>query len=159
MIRRPPRSTPTDTLCPDTTLFRSDETVVSPTRQDRTLRAALRRRELESRMRIVGEPTDKAWIDLIRDAQRIQPGPDGGEEVPACGVEIIGEKRRLRHDTAIAFVLGIEDAERIARQPFAAVLGQAVEVIREILDQSHPIAVPALGVAERVQFKIGRAHV
>src|SRR3546814_938616 len=25
--------------------------------------------------------------------------------------------------------------------------------IREILDQSHPIAVPALGVAERVQFK------
>src|SRR3546814_9159333 len=81
MIRRPPRSTPTDTLCPDTTLFRSDETVVAPTRQDRTLRAERRRRELESRMRIVVEPTDKAWIDLIRDAQRIQRSEEHTSEL------------------------------------------------------------------------------
>src|SRR3546814_14552268 len=30
MIRRPPRSTRTDTLCPYTTLFRSDGVVMSP---------------------------------------------------------------------------------------------------------------------------------
>src|SRR3546814_18287685 len=56
MIQRPPRSTRTDTLCPYTTLFRSQ---VAPHRQDRSMMA----KQFSTRAAIIG--TGAFWILIV----------------------------------------------------------------------------------------------
>src|SRR3546814_19660754 len=63
MIRRPPRSTRTDTLCPYTTLFRS---LVADTRRLQIFIARMERRELD-RNAVVG--VGIAWLRTLADAR------------------------------------------------------------------------------------------
>src|SRR3546814_20212862 len=60
MIRRPPRSTRTDTLFPYTTLFRSGEDILPPRHHDASHH---RRRRLCARMAGAADPAAEGWAD------------------------------------------------------------------------------------------------
>src|SRR3546814_12900725 len=66
MIRRPPRSTRTDTLFPYTTLFRSPQPARAPGVQDRSLmvRSKLEARRLQ---------TMRAWTSFVEQGDRAAP--------------------------------------------------------------------------------------
>src|SRR3546814_4195354 len=100
MIRRPPRSTRTDTLFPYTTLFRSHRTVQNPTAQQRIggvardlrlfLLLVLTLCSLSAMaagpILVVGDslsaahniPQDQGWVALLQDRlnQRATPAPE-----------------------------------------------------------------------------------
>ena len=75
-------------------------------------------------MAVVVQPAHQPRIELIGDTQRLEPAGHGGEEIAALLVQIFTEARRLGDQRAVALVLGIEDAQRIALQPLAAVGGE-----------------------------------
>src|SRR3546814_2918881 len=84
MIRRPPRSTLTDTLFPYTTLFRSPETTGGPQGPETTAAGEESERDLGTR------------IDAIRRGhRRRRPGRSGGGHptAPAFGRERQGDHR------------------------------------------------------------------
>src|SRR3546814_12562292 len=86
MIRRPPRSTRTDTLFPYTTLFRSDLPLRRPRhRADADLPG---RRALDARRRGAAAP----WLPQRRFGARRHAALDGGR-IPA---DPAGDRRRTR---------------------------------------------------------------
>src|SRR3546814_9883187 len=81
MIRRPPRSTRTDTLFPDTTLFRSLHVIVAQARIGKSLLAADEVRKLhrvahEEDRRVVADQIVVALVgvELQREAAHVAPG-------------------------------------------------------------------------------------
>src|SRR3546814_20827664 len=96
MIRRPPRSTRTDTLFPYTTLFRSPPQRLAAEQQDR---GPLRR---ESVLVNVGCKTRHAWHGEVevRDGIAFHPR-EGGEEPAQAGVQLQPQPSRLGNRTEL----------------------------------------------------------
>ena len=85
--------------------------------------------------------------------ERVQAGPDLGEESSRFLVQRIGKARRADQDLAVARVLAVQDAQRVALESVAAVLGQVVAVARQIADQLIAIGLPARRIAQAVQLQ------
>src|SRR3546814_13768377 len=88
MIRRPPRSTRTDTLFPYTTLFRSPEGAgahaVFIGRERRRLRPIGRRsRAWKSQRHLQARPQGR-WIVVQRESHVVQLGHGGDEDAAAA---------------------------------------------------------------------------
>src|SRR3546814_4145287 len=84
MIRRPPRSTRTDTLCPYTTLFRSDalrsaEFQPDPRGQSEALRGAQPRHQQSHADRVTG-PAQPSIQNLMNPAILTRPNNMGRSE-------------------------------------------------------------------------------
>src|SRR3546814_2041318 len=114
MIRRPPRSTRTDTLFPYTTLFRSDRSRTTPIGRSRSQDAAgLGERES-------GGPLEhRGRLAVAEVAQEVRPGRGAGEElgVDLGGVEAghrpaVQAERPRRQDDVAALQGGIAKRDR-----------------------------------------------
>src|SRR5690606_19230205 len=75
------------------------------------------------------------------------------EEAAAWLVQKFLQLRCVADDGHISLVLAVEDPQRIAVEPRAAVRRQSVEVLAQVLDESLAIRTAALLVAERVHFE------
>ena len=64
-----------------------------------------------------------------------------------------GKARRADQDLAVARVLAVQDAQRVALEPVPAVLGQLVAVPGQIADQLIAIGTPARRIAQTVQLQ------
>ena len=106
-------------------------------------------------MAVVIEAADQPVVPHIGDGERIQTGAHGGEEIGGFGIQIIAEIGGTRDHRLVAPVLRIEDAQRVAFEPQAAVLGQALTVTVEIGDQRRAVGGAACRVAEGVEFEGG----
>src|SRR3546814_10865012 len=99
MIRRPPRSTRTDTLFPYTTLFRSRQHVFAEPALSRLDKMVVGDFEITPDRRLVAEGTDRA-PDLLHRHTAPDPAP--------CG---IGDRHR-RHQLLRVGMLGIAEHHR-----------------------------------------------
>ena len=79
----------------------------------------------------------------------MQPGVEGGGRLG----QVAGDGRRVGDDAAVALVLAVEDAQRIALQPRQAVVRQLRLVLGEIRDQRVAVGLAAFLVAERVDLQ------
>src|SRR5579875_269785 len=129
------------------------ESVIAPAREHSALSAQGRGGELEDGVAVIVEPAHDARIEVIGDAEGIEGALHLLEETARRLVEIIEEDRRPGNDALVALILGIEDAQGIAREPGAAVLGEAVAVLLEIVEKRPAIRGSARGIAQRVQLK------
>src|SRR3546814_19545694 len=97
MIRRPPRSTRTDTLCPYTTLFRSRRRDLAEqwlARQGREPDSARRAALVDAAMRVIDDP---AFADIFApDALAEAPVAAVVGETVVAGTEIGSASRRER---------------------------------------------------------------
>src|SRR3546814_5068812 len=96
MVRRPPRSTRTDTLFPDTTLFRSagGERAVPDAHRARRISAAAARRQCGDAADAEG---DRAGAGAAGDGGAVRGAPDrtgAGRNLARCR----GDDRRLRSE-------------------------------------------------------------
>src|SRR3546814_17672287 len=98
MIRRPPRSTLTDTLFPDTTLFRSAAEPVAKLGGVATL--ALPRPHADAAARLA--------VDLDGEHGRVQVDHVPGEESPAVGSRV-GEREAVAGAARDLFVIGMQE--------------------------------------------------
>src|SRR3546814_5805547 len=75
MIRRPPRSTRTDTLFPYTTLFRSQAAIASSAKKVSTYRASVTEtaKELEQRQEFLEDLVKSHFGDTLEDDKLIGP--------------------------------------------------------------------------------------
>ena len=95
-------------------------------------------------------------IERVADLEVFETATHGCEKVAAGLVQVVVEQRRGRDNAAIALVLGVQDAQRIARQPVAALFGQRIAMGAEVINERRAIAPAAIRVAQRVEFQ-GRA--
>src|SRR3546814_9500910 len=105
MIRRPPRSTRTDTLFPYTTLFRSNQTCAGPMEQGRRAR---RRQDLQLLPDRRSQEADAGLrvADLHRRNRRAKDAGAGGRRA-----ELL---HGLGQDPAVDAATGIEDLSAMA---------------------------------------------
>ncbi len=89
----------------------------------------------------------------IGDAERVETGEHPVEEGARGVVQAFAEDRCVLQDRPVARILAVEDAQRIALEPSAAVLGQPLAAGLEVVDQPLAVGAPALGVAQRVQLE------
>ena len=111
------------------------------------------RDELEGGVGVVVETAHQARIDLEGDAGGRQPVLHRLEEIAARLVQVIGEGRCIGVDRLVALVLAVEDAQRIAQQAVARILGQLVDMARIVVDQHLAVAGAALRIAERIDLE------
>src|SRR3546814_6873133 len=95
MIRRPPRSTRTDTLFPYTTLFRS----CVATSRDSDGRTSLH----GSRSRLLTQPLrdDDPFYFVIPEGARERPAPEPTRHPGLCGLALPEPVRRERRETVV----------------------------------------------------------
>ena len=112
-----------------------DQTVVAATTHHRALRAQLVGDELEGGVAVVVEAAHDARVLAERHAEavemRLQPRVERGGGLG----QVAGDGRRIGHDAAVALVLAVEDAQRVALQPRQAVGGQRALVFGEVRHQ------------------------
>ena len=80
------------------------------------------------------------------------------EEIAARLVQVVAKDGASATMRLVALVLGIEDAQRIALQPVAAVLRELRLMAGEVVDQHLAIGGAALGVAERIELEHERSR-
>src|SRR3546814_1702079 len=132
MIRRPPRSTRTDTLFPYTTLFRSTEGPLDPLDHHRAIR-------------------DSGWGGRVITTYRPDPALDPDFEGFAANVDRLGELAREDVSSWAGYLRAHENRRAYFRE-----VGGATAT-----DHGHPSAATAdldRADAERLYAKIGRAH-
>ena len=81
-------------------------------------------------MAVVVEAAHDARVLAERHAEALQMRLQPGVELRGGLGEVAGDGRRVGDDAAVALVLGVEDAQRIALQPRQAVGGQRGLVLR-----------------------------
>src|SRR3546814_12824435 len=91
MIRRPPRSTRTDTLFPYTTLFRSPDRSLHPDHRRRAVAAAARQREAELRRARSGAARSGRARSSAR--RRDRRGGQGRSEARRVGKACVSARR------------------------------------------------------------------
>ena len=101
-----------------------DQPVIAAAAQHGALGAEMAGHELEGGMGVVVEAAHQAGIDLERHAGRRETVLHRREEIPACLVQVVGEGGRIGVDRLVALVLAVQDAQRIALQAVARVLGK-----------------------------------
>src|SRR3546814_5419783 len=121
MIRRPPRSTRTDTLFPYTTLFRS----------------------------IIVEPAHQPRVALPRDPRGVERGRDRAKEILRLAGQIGIDIGRAVGDRPVARVLAVQYAQRILVEPREAVLGQVPALRLEMREQRRAPPLAAVRLAQR----------
>ena len=104
-------------------------------------------------MAVIVQPAHQPRVQLVADVESLEAVGHGGKEIAALLVQIFTEARRLGHQRAVALVLGIEDAQRVALQPLAAVGGELLLMRLEIADQGGAIGRAALAIAQRVELE------
>src|SRR3546814_17918315 len=86
MIRRPPRSTRTDTLFPYTTLFRSEEHTMTTVTTDAPITPLRQRMQHDMMMRGLGRHTQQDYIRHVRRfAAFLERPPDTATEEDKIG--------------------------------------------------------------------------
>ena len=133
---------------------RLDQPVVAPAGDDRALRAQLPGDELERRMAVVVEAAHQVRVPAIADPEGVEAGEDGGEEGGRVRVQEVLHAGRAGREGAVPLVLRIEDPQRIALQPLAAVLRQAVAARAEPRHEGVAPRRPAPGVAQGVDLEL-----
>src|SRR3546814_2863876 len=117
MIRRPPRSTPTDTLFPYTTLFRSAIARDAPARQVETVGDMALARDA-ARANVIAECGRIAERRALIAADQVEPGERAAGEI--LGLEIIdrhlvGDRREQAADEAHVVIPGQPRNAAVAR--------------------------------------------
>src|SRR3546814_2583005 len=146
MIRRPPRSTRTDTLFPYTTLFRSPA-VLQPAAQ-------LRRADVPGRAGggdVVEHLAGAGGVDVAGDSGAVAVDPDRDADLHARRGPVAAPATDLLHARGVVAAVGSGACERAAR---AAGGGFGRVSSRPGFRGSSFVQVPACGGK-----KIGRAHV
>src|SRR3546814_6374828 len=109
MIRRPPRSTRTDTLLPSTTLFRSKIPFglahVDPGRGGAHLAGAQHGRQAEVPRHVLEQPVHFPVKRLERVALRRAPAPSAGKQGPLRSEEHTSELQSLMRISYAVFCL------------------------------------------------------
>src|SRR3546814_4885881 len=101
MIRRPPRSTRTDTLFPYTTLFRSHAVAIAGVQRDGAgvVRADMQKRQPPARLHIVRQPVQQATGITV--PAEIRVGADRADLLCLRGAHALADHRR-QPDVAVA---------------------------------------------------------
>src|SRR3546814_4029906 len=110
MIRRPPRSTRTDTLCPYTTLFRSTVGSVSP---------HTNRQALQTPNRAVGLPprhcvTRLERAETFQQGRESQPTLENGQAIAEAVMDALAEGDAVSGPPPDVEPIGIGKARRVA---------------------------------------------
>src|SRR5690606_14123312 len=131
-----------------------DEPIVASAGADRALRAEPVRDPLEDRARVVIEPAHEPRVDLVLDPGVLEQPPQPLEVLARPLVEVLGDDRRVPDEFLHLGVLAVEDAQRIALEPAAAVLVEPVVMRREIADEDLLVARARFRRADRVDEQL-----
>src|SRR5215469_16655245 len=135
------------------TAHHAHQSVIATAGEHRALRAELGGDKFEGGVRVVIEAAHQTRIERIADAEGIETVTHTAEEFARCRREILLEGWRRRAQGDIGLVFRIEDAQRIAFEPLAAVLGQLGRVLGEILHQRIAIGAAAFHVAQGIEMQ------
>ena len=107
--------------------------------------------ELPGGAGVVVEPAHQARLQLVGDAERVEVNANGGEVLGAGGTEPLDDARSVGVKGDQRFLLRVEEAERVRRDPPAVALGDERLAAAVEGGQLGDVAGPAGRIADRVE--------
>ena len=129
------------------------ETVIAPAADHRSLGAQPIGHELEGGMAVVVESTDDARIDPAGNRQGIETAEHPVKKPARVVAQVIEDDRRIVDKHPVVLVLRIENAQRIALEPFPADVTQPAAMIGKVTHKGTDVILPARRIAQGVDFE------
>ena len=127
-----------------------NQTVVTPTCTDGSLRAQLIGDPLKYGLVVVVQPPNQAWIDREINAGGFQQSTQLIKIFPRLIVKVIRQLRGTIQQGLGLGVLAIEDTQRVAVQSTLAVIVQVVPMLLEIAYECIAVGTPRIQATDRV---------